>query len=139
MDDPRLLDDLGDDDDVSIAESLARVAVAMHDLTDQLARNEPKINRIERRSFWSILMSLALVLAVVLLMISTVMNYTIVSYIRDCTDPSGQCYIESRARTAGVEQRVLSAQRADSDKTLRAVCAVFDEHDLTKPPECPAR
>lgn len=136
MDDLRLPDTTGDDD-TTIAEQLARVAVAMHELTEQLGRSEPKINRIERRSFWSILMSVALVLAVVLLLATTVFGFAVVSYIRDCTDPAGSCYQESRARTAGVEQRVLSAQKADAERTLRAVCAEFDAHHYVKPPECP--
>lgn len=127
------------DDDVSIAEQLARVAVAMNELTSALAQSQPKINRIERRSFWSILMSVALVVSVVLLTISTVLSYSVVSYIRDCTDPAGACYQESRARTAGVEQRVMAAQKADSDKTLGALCALIEEHKLGRPPECPPR
>lgn len=141
MDDPNLRDDLGadEDTDVSISASLARVAVEMHRLTKQLAKNEPKINTIERRSFWSIFVSAFLVLGVVLLFATTVMGFTVVSYIRDCTDPAGQCYRDSRARTTEVEARILKAQKDEAERTLGAVCAVFDGHNMDRPADCPPR
>lgn len=125
------------DDDLSIATQLARVAAAMIDLTAELRESQPRMKRIDRRSFWQVLTSIVGVLLVALLLSLVIGGYQVVAVIKDCTDPAGQCYRESRSRTGEVEARIMKAQADAMDRNLKAVCAVFVEHRLAKPPECP--
>ena len=63
-------------------------------------------------------------------------NATLTQQIKDCLDPSGQCYKDSRARTGDVERRILADQAARSAEQLESVCDLFEVHKASRPAQC---
>lgn len=63
-------------------------------------------------------------------------NATLTAQIKDCLDPSGQCYRDSRARSGDVERRVLADQAEKAATQLEVVCDLFDTHRVPRPEQC---
>jgi hypothetical protein len=124
--------------DRAIAEALTSVSRSMSAFAEQLARTQPAVDKIERRSWWQIIglsVLSMLTIAVVLLALNT---RSLTGVVQDCIDPTGQCYQQSRARTGEIQRSIVDAQHQDMLRNLGAVCSIIVQHGLAVPPECAA-
>lgn len=134
---------LSEQEDLSIAQQLANVAIAMSDLVRELQLNRPDVQTIRRRSGWQLVAALALVAACAGLGLLAWGNRNLTiavteqnAIIGDCINPAGRCYQDSRSRTGEVEKRILTDQANRSNGILAAVCSFIDQHGLDLPVEC---
>jgi hypothetical protein len=126
----------GDPDEEPVEVSMARIARSSERLADRLAP-------VENRSKWQ---TIGLVLVLVVALVAGVVGLEnrrltrsteeLTAQIKDCIDPTGECYRESRSRTGEVERRILADQAARSAEELEAVCDLFDGHGMTRPVQC---
>jgi hypothetical protein len=131
--------DEGDELDLeaeSLEVSMAKIARSSERLANRLAP-------VETRSKWQTIgLALVLVVALAAGLVAlenrklTRSTSELSGQIKDCIDPSGQCYKDSRSRTGDVERRILADQAARSAEQLETVCDLFDGHGLTRPAVC---
>lgn len=138
-DDPNL----GIPEDEAISVSLNRLAVAAEDLA---ARQRP-VEQRSKLNTWGLALVLALALAIVGVGLQNRetahrvedqarTNSELTNQVKDCIDPAGKCYRESRSRSGDVERRVLEDQAVKARVQLEAVCDLFDTHGSPRPSEC---
>lgn len=131
------------DVDGEIAVELGRLA----DSAEALARQLTPVERRTAVQTWALagLVALVIVVAILAAQNRTVaneagdqarVNRDISAQIRDCLDPSGQCYKDSRSRTGEVEKRILTDQQTRSATALEVVCDLFDAQGLRRPEAC---
>lgn len=122
--------------DRAIAEALTSVSRSMTAFAEQLARTQPAVDKIERRSWWQVLGLGVVTLLGVAIVILAWNTRALTGVVQDCIDPAGKCYQDSRVRTGEIQRSIVNAQHEDMQRNLAAVCAIFPEHGLTLPPEC---
>lgn len=138
MDNPGdlVLDPDSDPSGTPESDGLHEAAEAMALLAAELRADRPKVRDIDRRSRRQ---DVVLVLVGVMAALSGIVafgNWQLSNTIKDCIDPTGHCYTESRARTSEVQKAIVAGQHEDAARIMNTVCVFISEHRLDPPPEC---
>jgi hypothetical protein len=133
----------GIDENEAISVNLARLATA----AEELAIRQRPVEQRSKLNTWALALVVVMAAAIVVMGLQNrqiaqaaadqaFTNATLTAQIKDCLDPSGQCYKDSRARSGDVERRVLADQAEKARTQLEAVCDLYDTHGAARPVEC---
>jgi hypothetical protein len=122
--------------DRAIAEALTSVSRSMSAFAEQLARTQPAVDKIERRSWWQVIGLCVVTMLGVAIIVLALNTRALTGVVQDCIDPSGKCYQDSRVRTGEIQRSIIDGQHQDMLRNLSAVCAIFPQHNMAVPAEC---
>lgn len=124
------------DEHLAETDSDETISAGLNRLASVAERIEARLRPVEHRSLWNVVGTVAIIVLVVVASFQAKSNGELTEQVRDCIDPSGQCYRDSRSRTGEVERRILADQARRSEQLLSAVCAHIAEQGQTLPGEC---
>lgn len=130
-------------EDETIAQSFARLSRSAEILAERVA----PVERRSKAQTWLTGVAIVAIVGVLLQGLQTHdlvetagaqarTNATLSTQIRDCIDPTGKCFADSRSRTGEIERRILADQARRAEEQLEVVCDLFDSHGQERPAAC---